>query len=32
MSKNILNTLKQLSIVKEVKFKDWSTSITLSGK
>ena len=32
MSKNILKTLKQLSTVKEVKFKEWSTSITLSGK
>ena len=32
MSKNILNTLKQLSTIKEVKFKDWSTSITLSDK
>lgn len=32
MSKNILKTVKQLSTVKEVKFKDWSTSITLSDK
>lgn len=32
MSKNILKTVKQLSTVKEIKFKDWSTSITLSDK
>lgn len=32
MSKNILKTVKQLSTVKEIKFKEWLTSITLSGK
>lgn len=32
MSKNILKTVKQSSIVKEVKFKEGSTSITLSDK
>lgn len=32
MSKNILKTVKQLSTVKEVKFKEWSTYLTLSGK
>ena len=32
MSKNILKTVKQLSTVKEVKFEEWSTYLTLSDK
>ena len=32
MSKNILKTVKQSCTVKEIKFKEWLTSTTLSGK